>query len=193
MITGSFLFIWNMLCLYDYGPVLLTFWFQTDPRRENSASYLKMKAGKTDAFHFSHHSHALVTLHVQFLCYHWSKFDRWVHAENLCSILHLFTLPAEADRILCQLVMFLTVFFLDVLDVQNEIQRLSRVFCYSSLVCLLNFWCQSRKSDFGWHRFCFSPCWMRKRIIKAQVILALLDSLQQLHLEIWFMSLFRLR
>ena len=23
--------------------------------------------------------------------------------------------------------------------------------------------CQSGKSDFGWHRFCFSPCWMRKR------------------------------
>ena len=45
--------------------------------------------------------------------------------------------------------------------------------------------CQSRKSDFGWHRFCFSPCWMRKRIIKAQAILALLDSFQELHLEIW--------
>ena len=36
--------------------------------------------------------------------------------------------------------------------------------------------CQSRKSDFGWHRFCFSPFWMRKRVIKAQAILALLDS-----------------
>ena len=21
--------------------------------------------------------------------------------------------------------------------------------------------CQSGKSDFEWHRFCFSPCWMR--------------------------------
>ena len=48
------------------------------------------------------------------------------------------------------------------LDVQNEIQLLSRVFCYSwLLVCLLNFLvekcaaCQRRKSDFGWHRFCF--------------------------------------
>ena len=39
--------------------------------------------------------------------------------------------------------------------------------------------------DFGWHRFCFSPCWMRTRIIKAQAILALLDSFQELHLEIW--------
>ena len=24
--------------------------------------------------------------------------------------------------------------------------------------------CQSRKSDFGWHRFRFSPCRMRKRV-----------------------------
>ena len=96
-----------MLCLCYYGPALLTFWFQTDLGRENSASYLKMQAGKTDAFHFSHHSHALVTLHVQFLCYDWSKFDRWVHGENLCSILRL----VYFDRVLCQLVMFLTVFF----------------------------------------------------------------------------------
>ena len=39
------------------------------------------------AFDFSHQGHALVTLYVQFLCSDWSKFDRWVHAENLCSIL----------------------------------------------------------------------------------------------------------
>ena len=41
-----------------------------------------------------------------------------------------FNLTAEADRVLCQLVMFL------ILDVQNEIQLPSRVFCYSWLVCL---------------------------------------------------------
>ena len=108
MIAGSFFeFVWNMLCLCHYGPALLTFWFQTDLGRENSASYLKMQAGKTDAFHFSHHSHALVTLHVQFLCYDWSKFDRWVHGENLCSVLRL----VYFDRVLRRLVMFLTVFF----------------------------------------------------------------------------------
>ena len=43
---------------------------------------------------FSYDGHTLVTLYVQFLCSNCSKFDRWVHAENLC-----------------QLVMFLTVFF----------------------------------------------------------------------------------
>ena len=38
--------------------------------------------------------------------------------------------------------------------------------------------CQSRKSDFGWHRFRFSPCLMRKRVEKSEAILALLDSFQ---------------
>ena len=51
-------------------------------------------------------------------------FDRWVHAENLCSILKLVYF-AEADRVLCQLVMFLTVFF---------------HWMYKWLVCLLVFW-----------------------------------------------------
>ena len=98
-----------MLCLYHYGPALLTFWFRTDRERENSANYLKMQAGKTGPFPFSHHSHALVTLalYVQFLCYDWYKFDRWVHGENLCSILRL----VDFDRVLCQLLIFLTVFF----------------------------------------------------------------------------------
>ena len=30
----------------------------------------------------------------------------------------------------------------------------------------------SRKSDFGWHRFRFSPCLMRKRVEKPEAILA---------------------
>ena len=47
---------------------------------------------------------------------------------------NLFTLTAETNKVLCQLVVFLTVF---PLDVQNEIQ-LSRVFCYSWLFWLRN-------------------------------------------------------
>ena len=115
-----------MLCLCHYGPALLTFWFQTDLGRENSASYLKIQAGKTDAFHFSHHSHALVTLY----------FGRWVHAENLYSILKLVYFDSWSWQSFCQLVMFLTVLFL---NAQNEIHLLSRV-SYSWLVCSLNFW-----------------------------------------------------
>ena len=36
---------------------------------------------------------------------------------------------------------------------------------------------------FGWHRFRFSPCLMRKRVQKSQAILALLDSSQEMTLE----------
>ena len=127
-----------MFYLCHYGRALLTFWFQTDLGRENSASYLKMQAGKTDAFHFSHHSHSLVTLHVQFLCYDWSKFDRWVHAENLCSILKLVYFDSWSWQSFVSTCDVFNCLF--PLDVQNEIQLLSRVFCYSWLVCLLVFW-----------------------------------------------------
>ena len=34
--------------------------------------------------------------------------------------------------------------------------------------------CQCRKSDFGWHRFRFSPCLLCKRVAKSEAILALL-------------------
>ena len=72
-----------MWCLCHYRTALLRFWFQTDLRRKNSASFFKIQAGKT----FFYHGHVLVTLHVQFLCFDWLKFQRWVHAWNLCSIL----------------------------------------------------------------------------------------------------------
>ena len=63
-----------MLCLCQHRPALLRFWFKTDLRRKNSASFFKIQAGKT----FSNHGHVLVTLHVQFSCSDWLKFDRWV-------------------------------------------------------------------------------------------------------------------
>ena len=80
MIAGSSLFFPKIHMKYVvfmslYGPALSRFWFQTDLGRENSATFLKRKAGKT----FSYHG--------QFLYSDWSKCDRWVHAENLCSIL----------------------------------------------------------------------------------------------------------
>ena len=130
--------IWNMLCLCHYGPAPLTIWFKTDLGRENSASYLKIQAGKTDAFYFSNHSHALVTFYVQFLCSDWSKFDRWVHAENLCSILNLVYFNSWSWQSFVSTCDVFNCLF--PLDVQNEIQLLSRVFWYSWLVCLLNFW-----------------------------------------------------
>ena len=86
----------------------------------------------------SHHGHVLVTLYVQFLCSYWSKFDRWVHAENLCSIFKLVYFDSWSWQSFVSTCDVFNCLF--PLDVQNEIQLLSRVFCYSWLVCLLGFW-----------------------------------------------------
>ena len=98
------------------------------------------------------------------------EFMRRIYAASW----NLFTLTAEADRVLCQLVIFLTVNF--------HWMYKRKYSCYqeSSVIhgCWLVYWVfgrQSRKSDFGWHRFLFWPCWMLKRIMKAQAILVLLD------------------
>ena len=91
-----------------------------------------LQAGKTVAVDFSRHVHALVTLYVQFLCSDRSKFDRWVHAENLCSILNLVNFDSWSWQ---SFVSTCDVFnFLFPLDVQNEIQLLSGVFCYSRVL-----------------------------------------------------------
>ena len=117
-----------------------------------------LQAGKTVAFVFSHNGHALVTLYVQFLCSDWSKFDMWVHAQNLCSILNLVYFNSWSWQSFVSTCDVFNCLF--PLDVQNEIQLLSGVFCYSWLVCLLGFWLsQSRKSDFRWHRFRFHLAW----------------------------------
>ena len=144
-----------MLCLCA---AQLTFWLQTDLGRQ------LLEEGKTDAFDFSHHDHALVTLYVQFLCSDRSKCDRWVHAENLSSILNLIYFDSSSWQ---SFVSTCDVFNrLFPLDVQNEIQLLSGVFCYSWLVCLLGFGWEIRRlskseTRFRMAPFSFSPCLMR--------------------------------
>ena len=117
MIAGSSLiflkFIWNMLCLCA---AQLKFWFDW-PRTRKFSQLLQ--AGKTVAFDFSRHVHALVTLYVQFLCSDWSKFDRWVHAKNLCSILNLVYFDSWSwQSFVSDFDVFNCLF---PLDVQNEI------------------------------------------------------------------------
>ena len=80
----------------------------------------------------------MVTLYVQFFGSDWSKFDRWDHAENLCSILKLVYFDSWGwQSFLSTCDVFNCLF---PLSVQNEIQLLSRDFCYLWLVCLLGFW-----------------------------------------------------
>ena len=162
-----FKFIWNMSCLCHYGPALLRFWFQTYLGHENSASYLKTQAEKT----FCYHGHALVTLCVQFLCSDWSKFDRWVHAENLCSILKLvyfwqLKLTEFCVNLWCFLMSFSTgCTKWNTATIKSLLLFMAGLFIgFLVEKCVP---CQSRKSDFGWHHFRFSPCLIRKRSLKV--------------------------
>ena len=128
------------------------------PRTRNFIQLLQ--AGKTVAFAFAHHGHALVTLYVQLLCSDWSKFDMWVHEENLCTILNLVYFDSWSWQSFMSTCDVFNCLF--PLDVQYEIQLLSGVFCWSWLVCLLNFWLRNTSLDFGWHCWRFSPFLIRK-------------------------------
>ena len=110
------------------------------------------------------------------------EFKRKIYAASW----NLFTLTAEADRVLCQLVMFLTVFLRWMYRWNSAAIKSLLLFIASLFIGFLvekYVACQSRKPDFGWHRFRFSPCLMRKKVQKSQAILALLDNFQELHLE----------
>ena len=80
------------------------------------------------------------------------------------------------------------------LDVQNEIQLLSRFFCCSWLVCLLGFWLRIpplvevigfrfRMVSFLKWAYSTWPCLMLEKVEESKAILALLDGLQELHLD----------
>ena len=109
VITGSssffFLYIWNMLCLRT---TQLKFWLQTDLGRKNSVScyrkgrqlLLTFLTMVTRWLHSTSNFYALIGQNLT------SEFMRKIYAASWI----LFTLTAEADRVLCQLVMFLTVF-----------------------------------------------------------------------------------
>ena len=96
-----------------------------------------LQALKIVACDFAHYGHALVTLYVEFLCSDWSKFDGF-YAENLCSILKVVYCDSWSWQSFVSTCDVFNCLF--PLDVQNEIQLLSGVFCYSWLVCLLGFW-----------------------------------------------------
>ena len=162
-----FKFIWNVLCSCHYGPALLTFWFQTDLGRENSASYLKIQAGKTFL--------TMVTFYIQFLCSDWSKFERWVHAASW----NLFTSTAEADRVLFQLVMFLTVFFH---WMYKYIWRTEPSVIHGWFVYWVFGWEMRRlsKSEIQFRMASFSFFYLARSVREFK---SLLDSFQELHFD----------
>ena len=148
-----------MLCLCHYGSSLSRIWFQTDLGRENSASLLKSRR-RRPFLPWSRVGDALRPIFVLWLVKIWQV--------SLCSVLKVVYFDSWSWQSFMSTCDVFNCLF--PLDVQNEIQLLSRVFCYPWLVCLLGFWLRNASlvkigySDFGWHRFRFSPCLMRKRV-----------------------------
>ena len=110
---------------------------------------------------------------------------RKIYAASLI----LFNLTAEEERVLCQLV-FVFCFFncLFPRDIQNEIQLLSWVFCYSWLACLLSFWLRNTSLFHVGNPisngiiFVFHLAWCM-RGLKSLKRYWPLDSFQELHRE----------
>ena len=100
---------------------------------------------------------------VQFLCSNWSKFDKWFMQKIYTASWNLFTLTAEANRVFCQLVMFYTFSTGCIKWNTAAINSLVLFMAGLFIEFLVDKYaaCKSWKSDFGWHRFRFSPCWMR--------------------------------
>ena len=132
IIAGSSFFskcMWTKSCSWA---ALLKFWFQTAWPRIQKFNRL-LHAGKAIAFDFFHYNHAVVTFYLQFLCSDWSnltgEFMRKIYAASGNFFTHSWSwqsFVSSCDVFNC----------LFPLDVQNEIQLLSRFFCNSWLDCL---------------------------------------------------------
>ena len=159
MIAGSSLIvlklIWNMLCLCA---AQLTFWFQTDLGRENPASYYRQ--GRQ----------LVLPLLTMVTCWSRSTSNFYVLiGQNLTGEFMqkiytaswiLFTLTAESA---CDV--FYLSFSTGCTKWNSAAIRNVLLFMASLFIGFLvekYVTCQSRKSDFGWHCFRFSPCLMRR-------------------------------
>ena len=117
-----------MLCLCHYGPALLEFWFQTDFGNENSASFFKSTGASTGGedliLPWSRVGHALRPIFILWLVKIWqvSSCEKIMqHLENCL----LWQLKLKSFVSTCHV--FNGLFLL---DVQNEIQLLSRVLLF---------------------------------------------------------------
>ena len=151
MIAGSksfFLkYIWKKSCSWA---TLLKFWFRTDLGRENSTGfYMQGRQSLLIATRWSRSTSNFYVLIGQNLT---GEFMRKIYAASgnlLTDSWSWQSFVSSCDVLNC----------LFLLDIQNEIELLSRLFCGSWLFFIALFVdkctaCQSHwKSDFRWHRF----------------------------------------
>ena len=168
-------FIWNMLCSCA---AQVKFWFQTDLGHKNSASCYRQGRQLLLTFlaMFTRWSSSMCNLYALIGQNLTGKFMRKIYAASWI----LFNLTAEADRVLCQLVMFLT--FSTGCTKWNSAAIRSLLLFMASL--FIGFLVESKSEiRFQIASFSFSSCLMRKRVAKSEAILALCDTFQELHLE----------
>ena len=103
MIAGSSLIISIHMKYVVFMCRTIKIFISNWPRTRKCSQLLH--AGKTVAFNFAHHGHAVRPIFMLWLVNIWQVSS----CGNLRSI--LFTLTAGADRDLCHFLMFLTVFF----------------------------------------------------------------------------------
>ena len=114
-------FISNMLCLCHHGPALL----RLASEAKFSQFFFNSTGGEDLILPWSRVGHALRPIFILWLVKIWQVSSSGQIMQHLWQ-----SFVSTCDVFNC----------LFPLDVQNEIQLLSRVFCYSWLVCLLGFW-----------------------------------------------------
>ena len=186
MIAGSRLLFfknsYQLCCVY----VSIALHYQTDLRRKTfSQFFLKYRPGRpfltmvTCWSRSTSNFYALIGYNLT------GEFMRKIYAASW----KLFTWTAEAERVLSQLLMFLIVFFRWMYKMKYSCyQECSLI--HGWFVYWVFRWEMRRLSKpiirFRMASFLyFTLLGMCARIIKAQAILTLLDSFQELHLEIW--------
>ena len=123
-----------MLCLCHCRPALLRFWFQTDLRRKNSTSFFKYRRERgflTLVTCWSCSTSNFMLLLVKI----WQVSSCIKFMQHILKVVYFDSWGWQSFKSTCVVLNCLFP-----LNVQNEIQLLSRVFSYSWLVCLLGFW-----------------------------------------------------
>ena len=133
------------------------------PRTRKLSQLLKIQARKT----FSYYGHALRPIFMLWLVKIWQVSSCGKFMEHLEScLLWQLKLTEFCVNLWCMLMSFSTgCTKWNTAAVKSLLLFMAGLFIgFLVEKCVA---CQSRKSDFGWHRFRFSPCLIRKRSLKV--------------------------
>ena len=120
---------------------------------QNPPSYLNIQAGKTFSYHVTNWSRSKSNFYALIGQNSTGEFMPIIYEVSW----NVFTLTAEADRVLCQLVMFFSVFSPRCTKCNTAAIKRLLFFMAGLFIGFLVEKCVA----FGWHRFLFLPFLMR--------------------------------